>query len=139
MIKKDLRIEAYIKKSAKFAQPILIHLRKIIHASCQDVEETIKWGFPHFEYKGILCSIGAYKKHCLLVFWKGKIMKDPHNLLAVIGKTSMAQIGNINDISDLPGDKILLAYLKEAVKLNDDDVKVLIPERDKVKNDLSPT
>ena len=41
-----LRIDTYIEKSADFARPILIKLRKLVHAACPDVEETMKWQFP---------------------------------------------------------------------------------------------
>lgn len=48
MAKKDPRVDAYIANAADFARPILKHLRALIHAECPEVEETIKWGFPHF-------------------------------------------------------------------------------------------
>ena len=66
MIKKDARIDSYISKSADFAKPILIHLRELVHLSCPEVEEKIKWGFPHFDYKGMMCSMASFKKHCAL-------------------------------------------------------------------------
>ena len=51
MATKDSRIDAYIAKSADFAKPILKHLRKVVHAGCPQVEETIKWSMPHFDYR----------------------------------------------------------------------------------------
>ncbi len=36
----DPRIDAYIEKSAAFAQPMLIHLRRLIHKACLAVTET---------------------------------------------------------------------------------------------------
>jgi len=33
MAKKDPRIDAYIAKAALFAQPILRHVRKLVHAA----------------------------------------------------------------------------------------------------------
>ena len=41
MGKKDPRIDAYIAKSAGFAQPILKHLRELVHRGCPEVEETL--------------------------------------------------------------------------------------------------
>ena len=38
---KDPRIDIYIARSADFAKPILKHIRKLVHAACPDVEETI--------------------------------------------------------------------------------------------------
>ncbi len=48
MAKKDSRVDAYIKRAAPFARPILKHLRKIVHVGCPDVEEMIKWQSPFF-------------------------------------------------------------------------------------------
>ena len=54
MGKKDPRVDSYILKSQEFARPILEYIRETIHKACPDVEETIKWGFPHFDYKGMM-------------------------------------------------------------------------------------
>ena len=70
MVKTNPSFDAYIKAAAPFAQPILKHLRELVHKACPEVEETIKWGFPHFDYKGIMCSMAAFKNHCAFGFWK---------------------------------------------------------------------
>ncbi|HVH34400.1 MAG TPA: hypothetical protein VM847_09860, partial [Tahibacter sp.] len=41
---RDPRVDAYIADAAEFAQPILRHLREVVHKHCPDVEEAIKWG-----------------------------------------------------------------------------------------------
>ena len=74
MGKKDPRVDAYISKAAPFARPILTRIRDIVHASCPDVEEAIKWRFPHFMYKGMLCSMAAFKQHAAFGFWKGSLV-----------------------------------------------------------------
>jgi uncharacterized protein YdeI (YjbR/CyaY-like superfamily) len=127
------KFDVYISRAPQFAQPILEHLREVVHQGCPETIETIKWGFPNFEYKGILCSMAAFKQHCAFGFWKGSIMSDPKNVMAQIGRTSMGQFDRITSLSDLPSDKILLSYIKEAMKLNDDDVK--LPQRSKPKGD----
>lgn len=124
MPSRDPRIDAYIMKSAPFAQPIMEHLRKLVHKACPQVEETIKWGFPHFEYKGILCSMAAFKQHCSFGFWKAALMKDEHKVLKVADKHAMGHFDRITSLESLPADKILLAYIKEAARLNEEDVKL---------------
>lgn len=124
----DKRIDAYIDKSADFAKPILIHLRELVHKACPDVTETVKWGFPHFEYKGILCSMAAFKQHCAFGFWKAAVMDDPKDILETVGKTGMGHLGNIKTVKDLPADKILAAYIKAAMKLNDGNITVPKPK-----------
>lgn len=124
MSKKDKRIDAYIAKSASFAKPVLNHLREVIHKACPEVEETIKWGFPHFVYRDeILCSMASFKNHCAFGFWKASVMKDPDGLLSAVGKTSMGHFGQLKSEDDLPSDKTLTSYIKEAMKLNEAGVK----------------
>jgi hypothetical protein len=72
--KKDPRIDAYIDKAAPFARPILKYLREIVHAGCPDVEETLKWRMPHFDYKGMMCGMAAFKEHCAFGFWKSTLI-----------------------------------------------------------------
>lgn len=110
----DPRVDAYIERSAEFAQPILNHIRELVHETCPDVSETIKWGFPHFEYRGILCSIASFKEHCALNFWRGaEILGD-----AAKGD-AMGHFGRITSVRDLPSRKLLKSYLQSAMKLNE--------------------
>ena len=126
----DKRIDAYIDKKADFAKPILKHLRELVHKVCPDAEETIKWGMPFFDYKGsVLCAISAFKEHCSFMFWKAKLMKDPEGILQVAERHAMGNFDRITSLKDLPSDKILIAYIKEAMKLNEDDIK--LPPRKK--------
>jgi uncharacterized protein YdeI (YjbR/CyaY-like superfamily) len=122
----DHRIDAYISRSAEFAQPILNHLREVVHKACPNVEETIKWGFPHFDYAGsILCSMAAFKQHCTFGFWLGSIMPDPNKILLAVGeKTSMGHFGPLKQLEDLPPEKILVKYIKEAMSLTDKGIKI---------------
>ncbi len=126
----DPRVDAYIAKSAEFAQPILNHLRELIHATCPDVEETWKWSFPHFDYKGsTLCSMAAFKQHCAFGFWKASMMQDTDGVLEIKDRAAMGHLGRITSLKDLPKDSILKKYIKAAMKLNDEGVKM--PARNK--------
>jgi uncharacterized protein YdeI (YjbR/CyaY-like superfamily) len=135
MPKKDPRVDAYIAKSADFARPILRHLRKLVHTACPDVEETLKWSMPAFMHKGILCGMAAFKEHCTLGVWKHSLITTK---LAVDDKSgeAMGQLGRIKSLADLPPDKVMLAYLKEAVRLNEEGVKIARPKRSTVEKVL---
>src|SRR6516164_11156403 len=117
---KDKRVDTYIAKSADFAQPILRELREIVHEACPEVEETIKWSFPNFTYKGILCGMAAFKQHCSFGFWKGSLVVEGKDNNA----DAMGQFGRIASIRDLPSKRLLLAYVKKAKQLNDDGTKI---------------
>ena len=132
---KDSRIDAYIAKSADFAQPILKHIRKLVHAACPDVEETMKWSFPHFDYKGMMCSMAAFKQHCSFGFWKGELIlgKGPDGDRG----EGMGQFGRITALSELPKDATLIGYIKNAVQLNEAGIKLPTSAKPKVKKELT--
>ncbi len=124
MGKKDKRVDAYIAKSADFAKPILKHLRELVHKACPDVEETMKWSFPHFDYKGMMCSMASFKEHCAFGFWKATLIPELSEHVRQVGKTAMGHFGNLKSLKDLPPDKTLTGYIKKAAALNDEGVKV---------------
>jgi hypothetical protein len=121
---KDPRIDAYIARSAAFARPILNHIRKLVHATCPEVEETMKWSFPHFLYKGMLCSMASFKQHCTFGFWKGALIFANKPNPGTNGEEAMGQFGRITALSDLPKDAVLTRYINAAVKLNEVGVKL---------------
>jgi len=118
---RDKRVDAYITRSADFAKPVLRELRTIIHEGCPEVEETIKWSFPNFTYKGMFCGFAAFKEHCSFGFWKGSLILGKKNRE---DKEGMGSFGKFSTMKDLPPRKILLGYIKKAKQLNDDGVKV---------------
>lgn len=118
-------IDIYIEKAAEFAQPILQHLRTLIHKACPEVEEKIKWGMPHFDYKGeMMCSIASFKLHAVMGFWKAALMKDPILLAIAKSEVAMGHLGKITSLKDLPSDKKISAWIKEAMQLNDEGIKL---------------
>jgi uncharacterized protein YdeI (YjbR/CyaY-like superfamily) len=117
----DPRVDAYIEKSADFAKPILTHIRKLVHKACPGIQETMKWSFPHFDYKGTVCSMASFKQHCALGFWKQSLLESdafPKN------KTAMGSFGRITSVKDLPSDKVIIELIGQAVELNEKGVKV---------------
>ena len=118
-------IDAYISKSANFAKPVLEHLRELIHNACPDVEEKIKWGMPHFDYKNeMMCGMAAFKQHCAFGFWKAAIMKDPLLKETAQSEVAMGHLGRITSLKDLPSDKKIASWIKEAMALNDNGIKL---------------
>jgi uncharacterized protein YdeI (YjbR/CyaY-like superfamily) len=120
MATKDPRIDAYIAKSADFAKPILKHLRKAVHAGCPQVVETIKWSMPHFDYKGVMCGMAAFKEHCAFGFWKADLILNRDNQTE---KSGMGSFGCIKSVADLPAEKTLIGYVRKAAALNEAGIK----------------
>ena len=115
----DPRIDGYIAQAADFARPILRHIRKLVHDACPKVHETMKWNCPHFEHKGVLFGMAAFKQHCVVNFWKGNLVTGdlPTEFRA------MGQFGCIKSLADLPADKAFTGYVERAVELNDAGIK----------------
>jgi uncharacterized protein YdeI (YjbR/CyaY-like superfamily) len=118
MGKRDPRVDAYIAKAAPFAQPILVDLRETVHAACPEVEEAMKWSFPHFMYKGMLCSMASFKQHAAFGFWKGSLVTGGPR-----SADAMGHFGRIAKRSDLPSKRDLTALIKKAAALNEAGVK----------------
>jgi uncharacterized protein YdeI (YjbR/CyaY-like superfamily) len=119
MASRDSRIDAYIAKAASFAQPILRHIRKLVHQGCPEVEETMKWSMPHFEYHGIMFGMAAFKGHCSIGFWKGElIMGKPAGSDGGIG-----HFGRVTSLKDLPSDRQFIEYVRKAAEVNRQGVK----------------
>jgi uncharacterized protein YdeI (YjbR/CyaY-like superfamily) len=101
-----------------------------VHEACPDVEETIKWSFPHFQYRGMLCAMAAFKAHCTFGFWRGRLV------VAAAGRgaeKAMGQFGKITRVEELPPRKVIAGYVKAAMKLNDEGVKAPPRARPKAK------
>jgi uncharacterized protein YdeI (YjbR/CyaY-like superfamily) len=100
----DPRIDAYIAKAAPFAQPILTHLRALARAAVPGIEETIKWGMPHFTHGGKnLAGLAAFKAHVAFIIHGDGRQGD-----------AMGQYGKIARMADLPSDAELTAKLLDA-------------------------
>lgn len=123
------KIDEYIGSAPAFAQPVAAHLRFLLHTACPRVVETIKWGIPHFDCHGeMMCVFAAATRHCSFTFLKQEIMSDPR-LRANPGLPAQKRfLGKLTSLSDLPQDPELVAFIKEAMVLNEQGVK--LPERE---------
>jgi uncharacterized protein YdeI (YjbR/CyaY-like superfamily) len=113
------KVDAYLGKVQPFAQPILTHLRELVHKGRPEVEETIKWGRPFFEYRGaILCNMSAFKEHCSFGFWGeeiGAVLREAK----VLSEEGMGSLGRITSVKDLPPDKLMLSWIRQAAAFID--------------------
>lgn len=121
----DPKVTQYIDNAEAFAQPILKHLREQIHRNCPDVVESVKWGNPHFDYKGdFMCVLASAKKHCSFTFIKSEFMSDPRFAGGKKVKPGQRFMSRITSMSELPSDEELACFIKEAMDLNDRGVKL---------------
>lgn len=124
----DPRIDAYIEHAAPFARPLLTHIRSIVHTACPGVVETIKWGMPFFEYQGPLCSMASFNHHMTFGFWKESLIPGIKEA-AKNKEYAMGSLGKLTSMDDLPSDTVLIRFIHEAMKLNEQGI--VAPERRK--------
>jgi uncharacterized protein YdeI (YjbR/CyaY-like superfamily) len=116
-------VDAYIGKSAPFAQPILLYLRDLVHECAPDVEEAMKWSRPFFLYRGIILgNISAFKEHCTFGLW-GTELAEVLRSDGVASSEAMGTFGRITSIEDLPPRKKLKSYISNAAKLIDEGAR----------------
>jgi uncharacterized protein YdeI (YjbR/CyaY-like superfamily) len=103
---RDKRVDEKIAKAPAFARPILEHLRALVHDALPGVEEAIKWGMPHFVYKGKnIAGMAAFKAHCaVMVHGDGRQETE-----------GMGSYGKLTRLEDLPPDAELVAKLENAM------------------------
>jgi len=122
-------VDQYIENAAAFAQPILERLRRAFHAAHPGVTEVLKWGVPHFEYKGVLAGMAAHKQHVNWGFWKASLIP---------GASAMGD-RKVTDVDGLPSEKELIAQVKAAIQLNEEGIKVARPKRAPAKPPAIPS
>lgn len=110
---RDLRVDAYIAKRQPFAQPILNHLRELVHKHAPGAEETLKWGVPHFVINGQnLGGMAAFKEHATFGFWRDEeVTGSPRDTGA------MGSMGRLATLADLPSDEQMAAWIVKAAAL----------------------
>lgn len=118
-MKTDPRIDAYIDRQAAFAQPIMRHLRDVVHAACPDCQETLKWSMPTFMYKGkILAGFAAFKAHATFGYWNDSMLgEDAKN------RSAMGQFGRLTSLGDLPDRATLIDLTRQSMALVDSGAK----------------
>lgn len=110
---RDPRIDDYIAKAQPFAQEILSHVRKRVHATLAELEEAMKWGMPAYLIGGKLVLITAgFKAHAALNFWRGQEIGDGNAKAGAMG-----QFGRLKSPEDLPRDSEVDALIYEAAAL----------------------
>jgi hypothetical protein len=112
----DDRVDAYIRKSAPFAQPILERIREVMHSSVPTVEETIKWSMPFFTYNGIILgNMAAFKQHCSFGIWKQNVAPLMKQGVEPRGG-GMGSFGKLTSVKDLPSKAELKKLLLDSAR-----------------------
>src|SRR5580704_15956710 len=110
------KVDGYLRKAKKW-QAEMKKLRRISLAC--GLTEELKWGKPCYMFQeSNIVIIQGFKEFCALLFTKGALLKDPHNILEKPGESTQAArripFTNARDIVKLK--PVLKAYILEAIE-----------------------
>lgn len=110
------KVDGYLRKAKKW-QKEMEKLRLII-LDCQLTEE-LKWGKPCYTFqKTNIVLIVGFKEYCALIFCKGALLNDAHDLLIKPGENTQAQrqirFTNLREI--VQTEPILKNYIFQAIE-----------------------
>lgn len=91
-------------------------LRTLVHEAEPNIVEDWKWG-PNFYYEGKVCNVWGFKQHASIVFFNGVNMTDAKKLFNAGEANSSGRTIKFTSVDEIK-DKVIIAYIKEAVKLN---------------------
>jgi len=69
-------IDNQIADLADWRGKVLKQLRTLIHEADPRIEEEWKWNSAVFVHQGMVCSLGCFKDHVKINFFKGATLKD---------------------------------------------------------------
>ncbi len=88
--------------------------------------EDWKWG-PNYYLDGMVCGFAGFKKHVNFVFFKGTLLKDKRKLLHLNEGSINTRNFKFKDVKEIDED-IILEYVIEAIDLNKNGRKIVIPK-----------
>lgn len=83
-----------------------------------------------------MCSMAAFKQHAVFGFWKASLMKDPVLMEIAKSEVAMGHLGRITSLKNLPADKKIKAWIKEAMELNEKGIKLPAKQIAKEKKEI---
>ncbi|MEM6858692.1 MAG: YdeI/OmpD-associated family protein [Pseudomonadota bacterium] len=98
------KIDAYIENAQGFAQPILRHVRALVHEALPEAEEAVKWGVPYFTVQGKnAVGMAAFKAHASVIICSDETAGG-----------GMGNFGKLTSLEELPADAELMERFRES-------------------------
>lgn len=123
-------VDAFVGRATKW-QGEMQKIRLILLDS--GLEEGLKWGKPCFVFEGKnVAIIQPFKEHCALLFFKGALLKDTHDLLRSQGDNTRSAL-RMEFTSEAQIKKgVLASYVKQAIAVEKSGAKVAFKSKDKM-------
>lgn len=110
-------IDQRIAELSDWRGQLFAHLRTLIRDADPDITEEWKWDTAVWSHNGLVVSLGAFKDHLKLNFFKGASLSDAHGLFnaGLEAKTSRAIDFREGDVVD---ERAVQDLLRAAVARN---------------------
>ena len=110
-------VDFYFDKADKWKEE-LKQLRTIVLAC--GLQEELKWGTPCYTFEGSnIVLIHTFKEYCALLFFKGALLHDTHEILVQqtknVQSARQVRFENVNEVTKLKS--VLKAYINEAIEI----------------------
>lgn len=116
------KVDAFVSR-AKNWQSEIQTLRSIL-LDC-GLDEELKWGKPCFMFEGSnVAIIQPFKEHCSLMFFKGALLRDTHNLLRSQGENTQSAMRLEFTSKGQIKKAAVKSYVKQAIAVEKADLKV---------------
>lgn len=84
------KVDAFVARAKSWREEIQ-KLRTVLAEA--GLDEDLKWGKPCFSFEGKnIAIIQPFKAHCSLMFFKGALLKDRHNILRSQGEHTQSAL-----------------------------------------------
>ncbi len=129
-IKTNSKVDEYLNNTKQWREEYK-ELRTIVLDS--ELTEDFKWGVPCYTIKGKnVVLIHGFKEYCALLFFKGALLHDTHNILIQQTKNVQAarqiRFTNIKEITNMKF--IIKSYLNEAIEIEKVGLEVTFKKDD---------
>jgi len=120
------KVDFFFNKAGKWQEEVE-KLRMIILAC--GLTEELKWGCPCYTFnKSNIVLIHVFKEYCALLFFKGALLSDPHNILIQqtehVQSPRQARFTNVREIVEMQS--IIKATIFEAIEVEKAGLKVTL-------------
>ena len=118
-----LSLESYFDNLTQWRQESL-RLRSIVRGF--PLKEELKWNQPCYTSAGKnVAIISGFKEYCVLGFFKGALMADPHGILVAPGAVQAARQIRFTSLREIKSQEaVLKTYIAEAIAVEKSGLKV---------------
>ena len=111
------KIDTYFDSKSPAVAALCRQLEGLVVEAVPEIELAMKWGMPHYDYKGIMCGVGGFKKHATLFLHKGAQLDDSAGLFEGQEGNKTNRTLKVTTAEDIDRD-LILRYVREAAVLN---------------------